>query len=58
MTAYDDYALSKWIEEHPSDLFHLMQSSVQWSFYFTKVIEYFIFCFAIWRSKRVVNKKL
>lgn len=58
MTAYDDYALSQWIEEHPQDLFHLIQSNVQWSFYFTKAVEYSIFCFAIWRSKRVSNKKL
>ena len=58
MAAYDDYALSKWISEHPSDLFHLMQSSVQWTFYLTKGVEYAIFCFALWRSKRVNNKKL
>ena len=30
MTAYDDQKLSKWIEEHPSDLFHLIQSEIQW----------------------------
>lgn len=28
MTAYDDQKLSKWIEEHPSDLFHLIQSEI------------------------------
>jgi hypothetical protein len=28
MTAYDDYALSAWIEAHPSDLFHLFNSSI------------------------------
>ena len=58
MTAYDDYALSKWVEEHPADLFHLMQSNVQWTFYLTKFIEFLIFAFALWRSKRVTNKKL
>ena len=58
MTAYDDQKLSKWIEEHPSDLFHLIQSEIQWQFYFTKIVEYFIFIFAIWRSRRVSNKKL
>jgi hypothetical protein len=58
MTAYDDYSLSNWIEEHPADLFHLIQSNVQWSFYFTKSVEYAIFCFAIWRSRRVCNNKL
>ena len=58
MTAYDDYALSKWVEEHPADLFHLMQSNVQWTFYFTKFIEFLLFAFAVWRSKRVNNKKL
>lgn len=58
LTAYDDYALSKWVQEHPGDLFHLMQSNIQWTFYFTKFLEYCIFLFAIWRSKRVNNKKL
>lgn len=28
MSAYDDYALSKWIEDHPGDLFHLYQSNI------------------------------
>ena len=28
MTAYDDYSLSKWVQQHPSDLFHLMQSKI------------------------------
>ena len=28
MTAYDDYALSKWVEEHPADLFHLFNSNI------------------------------
>jgi hypothetical protein len=58
MTAYDDYALSRWIEEHPSDLFHLFNSNIQWTFYFTKFIEYCIFLFALWRSNRVSSKKL
>ena len=57
MAAYDDFSMSKWIQEHPADLFHLMQSQIQWTFYLTKTIEYLIFCFAIWRSKRVNNKK-
>lgn len=55
MAAYDDYKLSSWIEEHPGDLFHLLQSDIQWTFYFTKMIEYAIFLFAIWRSKSVAN---
>jgi len=25
---YDDFSLAKWIEEHPGDLFHLMQSDI------------------------------
>jgi hypothetical protein len=25
---YDDFALSSWIKEHPSDLFHLVQSNI------------------------------
>lgn len=58
LTAYDDYKLSEWISEHPADLFHLLKSDIQWTFYFTRSIEYAIFCFAIWRSKRVANKKL
>ena len=58
LTAYDDYKLSEWVQEHPADLFHLMQSDIQWTFYFTRFIEYCIFLFAIWRSKRVANKKL
>lgn len=28
MTMYDDWKLSKWIEEHPADLFNLMQSEI------------------------------
>ena len=28
ISAYDDYSLSKWVEEHPADLFHLMQSEI------------------------------
>lgn len=55
---YDDWKLSKWIEEHPADLFNLMQSEINLSFYLTKLIEYFIFLFAIWRSTRVSNQKL
>jgi len=58
MAAYDDFKLSEWIEEHPGDLFHLLQSDIQWTFYITKMIEYSIFLFAIWRSKRVANKKI
>lgn len=58
MTAYDDYALSAWIEAHPSDLFHLFNSSIQWTFYATKLVEYCIFLFALWRSNRVSNNKL
>lgn len=58
MTAYDDYKLSKWIEEHPSDLFNLINSNIQWTFYATKGVEYLIFLFALWRSKRVNNQKL
>ena len=58
LTAYDDYKMSRWIEEHPADLFHLMQANIQWSFYFTKLLEYLIFLAAILRSKYVNNKKL
>ena len=57
LAAYDDFKLSEWIEEHPADLFHLLQSEIQYSFYITRLIEYSIFVFAIWRSKRVANKK-
>ena len=57
MTAYEDYALSNWIREHPADLFHLIQSNIQWTFYATRMFEFAIFSFAIWRSKRVNNKK-
>ena len=28
MAAYDDFKLSEWVEEHPADLFHLMQSEI------------------------------
>lgn len=28
LTAYDDYALTKWVEEHPADLFHLINANV------------------------------
>ena len=58
MTAYDDYALSAWVEEHPNDLFHLFNSNIQWTFYATKFVEYIIFVFALWRSCRVTNHKL
>lgn len=58
MTAYDDYALSKHVEQHPNDLFHLFTSNIQWTFYATKLVEYLIFLFALWRSRRVNNQKL
>mmetsp|Transcript_13184 Transcript_13184/g.20536 ORF Transcript_13184/g.20536 Transcript_13184/m.20536 type:complete len:131 (+) Transcript_13184:1325-1717(+) len=58
LSAYDDYSLSKWVEEHPADLFHLMQSEIQWTFYATKMVEFFVFAFGVWRSKRVCQKKL
>lgn len=58
LTAYDDYKLSEWVQEHPADLFHLMQSDIQWTFYMTRSLEYCLFLFALWRSKRVANKKL
>mmetsp|Transcript_24215 Transcript_24215/g.37302 ORF Transcript_24215/g.37302 Transcript_24215/m.37302 type:complete len:246 (-) Transcript_24215:20-757(-) len=58
LAAYDDYSLTKWIEEHPADLFHLMQSDIQWTFYVTKFIEFGIFSFAVWRSLRVNRKNL
>ena len=58
LTAYDDYKLSEWVQEHPADLFHLMQSDIQWTFYMTRSLEYLLFLFALWRSKRVANKKL
>ena len=57
MAAYEDFKLSEWIQEHPADLFHLIQSNIQWTFYLTKGIEYLIFAFAIWRSLRVNRKK-
>ena len=34
-----------------------MQSDIQWTFYITKLVEWIIFSFAIWRSLRVCNKK-
>lgn len=39
-------------------MFHLISSSIQSKFYITRLIEFSIFCFAVWRSKRVNHKKL
>mmetsp|Transcript_1820 Transcript_1820/g.3194 ORF Transcript_1820/g.3194 Transcript_1820/m.3194 type:complete len:246 (-) Transcript_1820:11-748(-) len=58
LSAYDDYKLGEWMEAHPADLFHLMQSSIQWTFYMTKMAEYALFAFATWRSLRVNRQKL
>jgi hypothetical protein len=58
LAAYDDMKMSEWLQEHPADLFHLMQSNIQWTFYATKMVEYALFIFAVWRSQRVNAKKL
>jgi hypothetical protein len=58
MSAYDDYALNAHVEAHPEDIFHLFNSSIQWTFYATKFLEYCIFIFALLRSCNVTGNKL